>query len=514
MMKKYLSGMLALLLVLSLALPSAAEASQRAAIVEYTTEESTLTAFAKGIGEASSVSAVIAQKDVQNPSFKTLADSGIPMKTLILIDNSLSMPNNSRGQIAAQVNEALAARHSGEKFAIGSISQEIVILQDFTDDYTTLKTCVEGLEYQSQETDITDALYKYLDPNPFGKEECFARILLFSDGEAYEDIGHTNAELSDLLKGRPLPIYTVGVRNNNNNNNKDLENMFAWSRLTGAASYLLNDLQNKDDLAKAMAEDWGNLVVTMPIPAEAQNGKLETVTINFETAEGAKTISLDGVRMPVQTSTPPPAKTPAPATPTPEPEPEPEPGPNWLMIVLIAVGVLVVAGAVAAVLMMRKKKDDSPSGVNTLSRDELDKKFQQENGSTVLMEGSGTEMVGGTELVDGEGTEIDDFWGDKTPISTVTLTDVNDMRFRMKKSFTSSLLIGKNSDCDISINYDKTVSGRHCQITKEGGEYYIEDLNSTNGTIVNGSRIREKTPIRSGALIKMGKVEVRLDIED
>ncbi len=51
---------------------------------------------------------------------------------------------------------------------------------------------------------------------------------------------------------------------------------------------------------------------------------------------------------------------------------------------------------------------------------------------------------------------------------------------------------------------ERYVSGRHAIIKLEGDGYYIEDLNSTNGTIINNNKITEKVWLNSGDLIKVG----------
>ncbi len=50
---------------------------------------------------------------------------------------------------------------------------------------------------------------------------------------------------------------------------------------------------------------------------------------------------------------------------------------------------------------------------------------------------------------------------------------------------------------------DRKVSGRHARITFERGALFIEDLNSTNGTFVNGERISSMV-IRDGDEIQVG----------
>ena len=53
------------------------------------------------------------------------------------------------------------------------------------------------------------------------------------------------------------------------------------------------------------------------------------------------------------------------------------------------------------------------------------------------------------------------------------------------------ITIGRNEDNDIQIN-NMAVSGNHARITRDQDDYYIEDLNSTNGTFVNGEKIRKR----------------------
>lgn len=64
------------------------------------------------------------------------------------------------------------------------------------------------------------------------------------------------------------------------------------------------------------------------------------------------------------------------------------------------------------------------------------------------------------------------------------------------------LSIGRKHENDIQLN-DLTVSGRHALISKVGDHVYIEDLNSTNGTLVNGNYV-SKYALQHGNVIQIG----------
>ncbi len=65
------------------------------------------------------------------------------------------------------------------------------------------------------------------------------------------------------------------------------------------------------------------------------------------------------------------------------------------------------------------------------------------------------------------------------------------------------MLIGRQSDSDVLID-NLAVSGRHANIFTVGEDSFIQDLNSTNGTFINGRRV-PKAHLRSGDLIGIGK---------
>lgn len=68
-----------------------------------------------------------------------------------------------------------------------------------------------------------------------------------------------------------------------------------------------------------------------------------------------------------------------------------------------------------------------------------------------------------------------------------------------------SLSIGRKHGNDIQLN-DLTVSGRHALIISMGEHIYVDDLGSTNGTLMNGARVT-KTLIKHGDVIQVGNYQ-------
>jgi len=75
-----------------------------------------------------------------------------------------------------------------------------------------------------------------------------------------------------------------------------------------------------------------------------------------------------------------------------------------------------------------------------------------------------------------------------------------------QKSLGGRLTIGKAPDNDLVLS-DDTVSRHHCEILRAPDGIHVRDLGSTNGTKIDGTRIREAM-IQPGSVLKIGEVEV------
>jgi pSer/pThr/pTyr-binding forkhead associated (FHA) protein len=86
---------------------------------------------------------------------------------------------------------------------------------------------------------------------------------------------------------------------------------------------------------------------------------------------------------------------------------------------------------------------------------------------------------------------------------TPYLTDPTGHEHQLRGETTT---IGRAVECDIVIT-SKRVSREHARLVREGRRVMLEDLNSTNGTLLNDERILEPMELRDGDMISVGDVK-------
>jgi pSer/pThr/pTyr-binding forkhead associated (FHA) protein len=76
---------------------------------------------------------------------------------------------------------------------------------------------------------------------------------------------------------------------------------------------------------------------------------------------------------------------------------------------------------------------------------------------------------------------------------------------------TDRTTIGRVEDNTFQIA-DPSVSSHHCEVHLRGSDIFIRDLNSTNGSFINGNKIEESI-LKPGQVLRLGQVELKLEVE-
>jgi len=76
-----------------------------------------------------------------------------------------------------------------------------------------------------------------------------------------------------------------------------------------------------------------------------------------------------------------------------------------------------------------------------------------------------------------------------------------------------SCFIGRSPSIEVSLA-DETVSVVHARLWKENGRWWLEDLDSRNGTLLNQIPVSKKTVLCAGDRIRAGRILLEFRLED
>lgn len=77
------------------------------------------------------------------------------------------------------------------------------------------------------------------------------------------------------------------------------------------------------------------------------------------------------------------------------------------------------------------------------------------------------------------------------------------------------IMLGRDANCDFSV-MDDALSAHHARITFHHGQWWLEDLHSTNGTFLNHEKLTSAVVVITGDEFKCGKTvfSIRVDADD
>ena len=487
-------------------------ADASASIMETYTGDAYLSVYVKGIDAAAQdISVQIATTEAERITTQSISNLNVPMRTLVMVDNSLSIPSGDRDKIAEFLQNLISDRLANEEISIATFSESVNQLTDYTADYTTLKTAIDSIMYQDQETYLTDVLYDLLNDQYFqNREDIYYRIIVVSDGVDNKSLGYTKEELYSLLKEIKIPIYTIGC--SNSKNNEELENMFALSRMTSVAYFLLDEIDNVLNIAGVLNQDRDIVRLEITPSGEIMDGSKKSVKITFPDGTVLTTESI----MPQQVSVKEPEETDV-IEETPiiqEPEPEnpviedPESGSSDMFFIIAGVIIMamIVVVIVVILLLMKKKRREEPEF------EAIDENLLRELQNNSTNSEGRTEIIGSFQNRSNDDGSTVMIWNQNVTYQVV-LTDINSPAKSFQVPLHTSIIVGRKKEaCDIALDYEKSVSGKHCEIIVKDGKFYIKDLQSSNGTYVNDSKILTETEIFTGNILTFGRLKMRFEV--
>ncbi|HEX2359159.1 MAG TPA: FHA domain-containing protein [Solirubrobacterales bacterium] len=72
--------------------------------------------------------------------------------------------------------------------------------------------------------------------------------------------------------------------------------------------------------------------------------------------------------------------------------------------------------------------------------------------------------------------------------------------------------LGRSPDADIRLD-DRYASGIHARVFGRSGAYFVEDMNSTNGTLLNSQELHGEAELSPGDRIRIGDTEFTFEVD-
>lgn len=533
-MKRIFKSFIALCVAAALVCPAASAAEISAVMNAYSGDDS-VTLFIKN--QNREIDHVYFGNDAAKSFSQSEAGS---MRTVVLVDNSLSIPQASQEDIKSFLSELVAARSEGEVFSIVTFSQELTYLTQESGDYLDIKGKIDSIEFVDQDSYLTKALYTAVEDIGKCEEIKYTRLIIIADGAEDEALGYTDDELYKQIRTARIPVYTVGCTSKGNEEN--LKKMFAMSRMSNASSYMLGETDILEILQDINRDS--DVVRVTAVPQDKScDGTVKSIRISFgeDYCTTELTMPFKAVEVPDETAAPEPESTEAPATPA---VTEEEPKDSKLTIVLIIAGAVVIAAiaVVLIVLLVRRRKpkkqekpekqDYTPPGYppseGGITGGKTDPTLPKRNGKNnsitdlIWSDKRSVPKENDTEITeiepknDGNNSPSTDLiWSDRRSVR-LTLQDMDEPSRTFEYPVRDRVIIGKDpARCQIVVNYNKYVSGVHCEVVSRGKSLFVRDgaddvVASTNGTFVNDKRAAPEQPLPSGSILKLGPVSFRV----
>lgn len=415
----------------------------------------------------------------------------VPIRTIILVDNSKSIPKASYETISGMINAVIEAAPENEQLRIGTVAEQITYLTEYTSDKEALKTAAGEIAYNDQDTYLSDILYEAVEAVRNENTYVYTRLLVIADGADNKAIGYTYDEVVKFLGTQGVPVYTAGIMGKNNAG--ALETMFSLSRASNAEYFLVNEDMTAAQLVEALSKDEQNVCIKIKPDISVMDGSTKNILLKLNTPEGQINLTASAVMpfgaiedIPKETEIKeaPKEEKPLPVIGEKETEPEPEKKAfqlPWLMMLLAltaAAAAIIISVIVIKIKIKRRKSRAAVPDAPVMEPVIEEKQF--------------------AEIL--------------PPPKAYIILKCNDLPEQVYKApINDSISIGRK-EADIMLD-DNYVSSKHCEILLRGELLYVKDCNSSNGTYYENIRIYEETPIISGGNLKIGQYTYNIKIE-
>ena len=413
------------------------------------------------------------------------ADSGEGMAYIFLVDVSGSLSSSQFSQLKNATKAWAEKMGEKDRLAIITFGNEAKIIQDFTNDTAAVETALGTISNSDGNTKLYGGIEEALKLTSRNDTDLPKRkaILLLTDGVNDYSGGLDEASAIKMAKESLIPFYSIWTPGSNSKVGEAFLNTLSDG--TNGSVYNLA-YESIDSIYNSAYDRFRKaFIVDLSYPLASADGNVHQLKFSvrhgdIEAADDTECI----LKKPTETYASVPINTVS-------AEAEDEGGINMSPIILIAIIaiVLVIIALIIFVVAMMNRKPKNPAPPTRAAHPQ----YTPASANIPMPEPVAAPVA--PPVNSGRGTAF-------------TLHEVggNDVK---SGRVDGSLVIGRRSDCGMVIS-DSEISGQHCRLSEDGGTLCIEDMGSTNGTIVNGMTIPGRTRLSSGDLIMLGSKEYRI----
>lgn len=505
---------------------------QAITISEYHSDPGLVSVYVDDV-KGGELTAKIGGEDAEAKNVRKVTESE-RIETVFLVDASGSM-GNYETIIKDFIRGCVKNKEENEYFyfaKFGSTFTPTYLIEDENDRYE-LDEQIDRFSFTDKASYIYDNLKAAVEKLENDRNICYKRIVIFTDGVENSKEGITSKEVEMVLANRSVQLYTVTFVNSKNV--EQIKNVATLARMTGGEDIQLDGKADGTVSADTIRKKLGSVYQLELEPNEKMcDGGIRPVII----AEGAENVVLD-MRMPTSsepiqeetetvttkksdTDSDDDADTGSDSDSEEDKSEEEETeettavttaasggifSDSKLLIVYILIGVAVLGIALAVIVMIISRR-------KAMQYYNDDQDEPEDFGSSETVEiGGATEILSSNYAAPSDATEI--LYVDNNS-TTVILSDVQN-RGRIFESVLrrgDEMIVGRDaSKCNKVIDYDKSVSGRHCRIYLDSGDrVMVEDMRSSNHTFLNDKEIFEPQQIQSGDELRLGRVKLEVSI--
>lgn len=462
------------------------------------------------------LSAAVGEHQTAVGRVASIEERGDGVAYVLLVDVSKSVRPQAFADLKGVLGRWIEALGERDRAALITFGDSVDVVQDFTGDKQALAQHAANLHATSQQTHLHAALLRGMELTRRIEPSlpAYRTLVVLTDGEEDSLGGPIREEVERALREHGTPIYALGLyrRPFNATAQQALQALGRFARLSGG-EYI--DIVSsgtatvESDIQRSIR---AVLVADLTCSACPIDGKLHQVQFALRQADATLTADV-----PVRLVRPPDSEPNEARSPDGSSD-SPETGHlGW--VIALAAGATIVAGF----LIWRRRRAERDAAPRSSSES-----MATPMSSSDRIAGSEVDETRPAALTGATEPSVADFFpaapgstspGGPSPSAAsaairIELVEVGALRsgLRFATEIGDRVLVGRDAGTCAIVVTDDAVSARHCSLEHERGTVFVSDLDSTNGTAVNGVPIAARFALSDGDVLRIGETELRVKL--